>query len=125
MNCGILQIPPRQFAKEQGFRHFITDYEGQVLINVYYNGSKNAPPVSAYPVIDELKRLLGQCGKVKAFCSLDSAQTHVRQFRAEFSNADAANVAKDMLTSSIVKVRDHLATSADSLANDLVYRSSG
>lgn len=121
LGCGIVQIPPRQFAKQQGLKQFVTDYEGQVVINVYYNGNKYAPPVNAYPVINELKRLLGQCGEVKAFRSLDPPQSHLRQFRAEFFNADAAIVAKDIMTSSIIRVRYHLVSFTYSSANNVVY----
>lgn len=123
-NCNIYQIPPKQLPKHQGQKHFVTDYEGQVIINVYYNGNKQAPPVYAAPIIEEIKRLLARCGEVKAFRSLSPPQSHLRQFRAEFFNADAVNVAKDTMTSTVIRVRCEVANSLRSCANVIVYCSS-
>lgn len=75
----------------------ISDFHGQAIINVQHRSRY----MVALPIVTEMRRLLVQCGDVKAFHALDpldATHTHFREFRVEFYNTDAVAVAKDVLT---------------------------
>ena len=87
----------------------VSDYEGQAIVSVYYNGADpdNTPQISAAPVMKELKRLLTQCGELKAFHTLPPTQNHVREFRVEFYSADAVDVALDVVNNETIIYVSH------------------
>ncbi|ETI23324.1 hypothetical protein G647_05124 [Cladophialophora carrionii CBS 160.54] len=94
----------KTYAREIGADpNLASDYEGQMILSIYYNPNAAAPPVEAHPVIAEIKRLLDQCGDVKAFHTCTSLQTHVREIRVEFYNADHVDVAKDVVRGTVIQ----------------------
>ncbi|KIW71261.1 hypothetical protein, variant 1 [Phialophora macrospora] len=96
----------KTYAEEiGGDASLASDYEGQMILSIYYNPNAAAPPVEARPVIVEIRRLLDQCGDVKAFHTCTSLQTHVRELRVEFYNADHVDVAKDVIRGTVIQVR--------------------
>lgn len=72
----------------------VSDFHGQAIINVHH-GSRYLP---ALPIVTEIRRLLVQCGDVKALHALGVTHQKFREFRVEFYNTDAVAVAKDVLT---------------------------
>ncbi|KEF61751.1 uncharacterized protein A1O9_03321 [Exophiala aquamarina CBS 119918] len=86
----------------------VSDFHGQAIITVRYTSWV----IPAQPIINEMRRLLGQCGDVKALHALDpldpSSHTQFREFRVEFYNTDAVAVAKDLLTGDYDKVSSYL-----------------
>lgn len=93
----------------------VSDFEGQIIVSIYYNGNPTAPPKEAAPIVAEIKRLLTQCGDIKAMHSLPPTQLHVREFRVEFYNADHVDTAKDVISGTITHV-SHLPQSPSPLA---------
>ncbi|KIW27136.1 uncharacterized protein PV07_06904 [Cladophialophora immunda] len=81
---------------------FVTDHEGQIIVSIYYNGHATAPAVEAAPVVAEIKRLLAQCGDVKAFHTIPPTQTHIREIHVEFFNANLVDVARDVVRGTII-----------------------
>ncbi|EXJ86496.1 hypothetical protein A1O3_03447 [Capronia epimyces CBS 606.96] len=95
----VFPLPPKGLASDEGKDpHQVTDFEGQVIVTVYYNGHPAVQQKDAYAVVAEIKRLLAQCGPVKAFHTLAPTQIHVREFRVEFFNADVVEAAKDVIS---------------------------
>jgi hypothetical protein len=84
---------------------FATDYEGQMLLSMYYNPNAVFPRVEAAPVMLEVKRLLGQCGDVKAFHTITATNGHVRECRVEFFNTEHVAVAVDVIRGTVIHVR--------------------
>ncbi|KAI1617806.1 RNA recognition motif 2-domain-containing protein [Exophiala viscosa] len=79
-----------------------TEYAGQIVISAYYNGNPSQPPIKAHPVVIEIKRLLKQCGDIKAFHTMPPNQLHCREFRAEFYNAANVACAKDVISGTVI-----------------------
>lgn len=73
----------------------VSDFQGQAIIKVCYYD----PYKPAQPIINEIRRLLAQCGDVKALHALEPLDPahNFREFRVEFYNTDAVAVAKDLL----------------------------
>ncbi|KAK4940093.1 hypothetical protein LTR10_019722 [Elasticomyces elasticus] len=80
----------------------VTEYTGQIVISAYYNGNPAQPPMKAHPVVNEIKRLLKQCGDIKAFHTMPPNQLHCREFRAEFYNAANVACAKDVISGTVI-----------------------
>jgi len=101
----VFPLSPKGLAIDQGRDPTqITDFEGQVIVSAYYNGGPAAPRKEAAPIIAEMKRLLTQCGDIKATHTLPPTQNHVREFRVEFFNTDAIDAAKDVVNGTIINV---------------------
>lgn len=73
----------------------VSDFHGQAIITVRYT----SPYLIAQPVINEMRRLLSQCGDVKALHALEplDPKHEFREFRVEFYSTDAVAVARDLL----------------------------
>ena len=101
----IMPLTGKMYAEQTGGDVDLTsDYEGQMILSIHHNRNAALALVEAAPVIDEIKRLLAQVGDVKAFHTCTSLQTHVRECRVEFFNADHVAVAKDVLKGTVVHV---------------------
>ncbi|OAG34420.1 hypothetical protein AYO21_11408 [Fonsecaea monophora] len=99
----IFPLKAKKYTSDNGGDpSLVTDHEGQVIVSIYYNGHATAPPVEAAPIVAEVRRLLAQCGDVKAFHTIPTTQTHVREIRVEFFNADLVEVAKDVIRGTII-----------------------
>lgn len=102
----VFALAPRAVAADQGFNpSHVSDFEGQIILSVYYNGNPNFEQLEAAPIVAEIKRLLAQCGEVKAMHTLPSTQLHCRDFRVEFFDSAAVPVAKDVISGTILDVR--------------------
>ncbi|KIW97070.1 uncharacterized protein Z519_02462 [Cladophialophora bantiana CBS 173.52] len=99
----IFPLTAKMYASDNGRDpDLVTDHEGEIIINIYYHGHATAPPVEAAPVLAEIKRLLAQCGDVKAFHTSPATQTHLREIRVEFYNASLVHVARDVIRGTII-----------------------
>lgn len=101
---AIYLSPKTHAAEKERDSSLVSDFEGQAIVSVYYNGGRQGRQVEARPIISEMKRLLSQCGDVKALHALPTTQQHLREFRIEFWNTDAVAVAKDVITGTIIDV---------------------
>ncbi|KAF7587461.1 hypothetical protein BBP40_007206 [Aspergillus hancockii] len=69
----------------------VSDYEGQLLVTVYYD-SRN-PTLNQHTVGRSLENLVSTFGDIKAFTPLRSGQENISEFHLEFFNTrDAENV---------------------------------
>ena len=101
----IMPYTAKKYAELTGGDVDLTsDYEGQMIVSIHYNPNATSRAVEAAPVIAEIKRLLAQCGDVKAFHTCTSSLNHVRECRVEFYNADHVDVAKDVIRGTVVQV---------------------
>lgn len=102
----VFPLAPRGVAADQGYNpSHVSDFEGQIILSVYYNGNPNFKQLEAAPIVAEIKRLLAQCGEVKAMHTLPSTQLHCRDFRVEFYDSAAVPVSKDVISGTILEVR--------------------
>ncbi|KIX98125.1 uncharacterized protein Z520_06205 [Fonsecaea multimorphosa CBS 102226] len=88
----------QQMSDIGGDPSLVSDYEGQIIVSIHYNGRL----IEAAPVVAEIKRLLLQCGEIKAFHSIPATRNEVREIRVEFYNADVVDVAKDVIRQTMV-----------------------
>jgi hypothetical protein len=99
----LFPLAGKKYAAENGRdRDFASDYDGQIIVSIYYNPNAAAPLVEADPVIAEIRRLLNQRGDVKAFHTCPPIQNHVRDIRVEFYNADHVDCARDVIRGTVV-----------------------
>ena len=74
---------PRDLAAHVGDGTQSSVFEGQVLVQVFYNQNAHLP---AGPALGALGEKLARFGEVKAIHSLPSNQGNLREFRVEFFN---------------------------------------
>ncbi|OAP57072.1 hypothetical protein AYL99_09185 [Fonsecaea erecta] len=99
----IFPLKAKKYASDNGGDpSLVSDHEGQIIISIYYNGYATAPPIEAAPIVDEIKRLLAQCGDVKAFHTIPATQPLVREIRVEFFNANLVDVAIDVIRGTVI-----------------------
>ncbi|KAB8237861.1 putative meiosis protein MEI2 [Aspergillus alliaceus] len=78
----------------------VSDYEGQLLVTVYYD-SRN-PTLNQHTVARSLEALVTTFGDMKAFTPLPTGQENISEFHLEFFNTqDAENVMSTLNGSSI------------------------
>lgn len=95
----------KTYARDNGADPaLVSDYEGQMIIHIDYNQNAAEPLIAAAPVIDGIKRLLDQCGDIKAFHTCTSLQRNSRDIRIEFFDADDVALAKDLLDGASIQV---------------------
>ncbi|KIW57228.1 hypothetical protein, variant 4 [Exophiala xenobiotica] len=100
----IFPMAPRAVAADQGYNpSHVSDFEGQLIVTVYYNGNPNFKQLEAAPIVAEIKRLLAQCGEVKAMHTLPSTQLHCRDFRVEYFDSQAVPCARDVISGTILE----------------------
>ncbi|KIW16923.1 hypothetical protein PV08_04113 [Exophiala spinifera] len=118
----VFSLFPRGVAADQGYNpSHISDFEGQIILSVYYNGNPNFKQLEAAPIVAEIKRLLAQCGEVKAMHTLPSTQLHCRDFRVEFYDSAAVPVAKDVISGTILE--GGVVLHAEAYSPDIVFQS--
>ena len=80
---------PRDLAvhRGEGSGHHVSNYEGQVLVQVFYN--QNEHP-TADRALAAFSAMLARYGEVKALHSIPSNQGNLREFRVEFFDLKAA-----------------------------------
>ncbi len=96
---------PRDLAvhRGEGNGQRVSLFEGQVLVQVFYNQNER---LSADHALSTIKTMLSQFGEVKAFHSIPSNQGNLREFRVEFHDLRAA-----------ARLIDSTATQAQQLLN--------
>ncbi|KIX10374.1 uncharacterized protein Z518_01456 [Rhinocladiella mackenziei CBS 650.93] len=100
----VIPLSPKALAADEGKDPYqVSDFEGQAIVNVYFSSYSTARPMEAAPIVAEIKRLLTQCGDIKAFHTMPTAQNHVREFRIEFYNANHVDIAKDVITGTVIR----------------------
>lgn len=107
---------PRDLAihRGQGVGQHISMFEGQVLMQVFYN--QNERPI-ADRALSAIKTMLALFGELKAIHSIPSNQGNLREFRVEFHDIRAAAAlvdstttqAQQLLNVSILLLRQYLA----------------
>ncbi|EXJ80283.1 hypothetical protein A1O1_08425 [Capronia coronata CBS 617.96] len=103
----VFPLSPKGLATDEGKDpHQVSDFEGQAIVTVYHNGHPGMPQTNVVPVIGEVKRLLSQCGDIKAFHSMAPTQRHLREFRVEFFNAGSVEIAKEVINGNMGTVLD-------------------
>ncbi|KAK6379847.1 hypothetical protein LTS17_005921 [Exophiala oligosperma] len=118
----VFALAPRAVAADQGFNpSHVSDFEGQIILSVYYNGNPNFEQLEAAPIVAEIKRLLAKCGEVKAMHTLPSTQLHCRDFRVEFFDSAAVPVAKDVISGTILDGGAVL--HAEAYSPDIIFQS--
>lgn len=88
--ASLLQLyTPRDLAihRGDGSGQHVSLFEGQVLVQVFYN--QNERP-SADRALSAIKTMLAQFGEMKAIHSIPSNQGNLREFRVEFHDLRAA-----------------------------------
>ncbi|KAK5289501.1 hypothetical protein LTR99_001470 [Exophiala xenobiotica] len=117
----IFPMAPRGVAADQGYNpSHVSDFEGQLIVTVYYNGNPNFKQLEAAPIVAEIKRLLAQCGEVKAMHTLPSTQLHCRDFRVEYFDSQAVPCARDVISGTILEGGAVL--HAEAYSPDIVFR---
>ena len=78
----------------------VSDYEGQLLVTVYYD-SRN-PTLNQHKVTHSLETIVTTFGDIKAFTPLPTGQENISEFHLEFFNTrDAENVMTTLNGSSV------------------------
>ncbi|KAE8145548.1 meiosis protein MEI2 [Aspergillus avenaceus] len=89
----IFPLTAREYVHhtEPSFSSYISDYEGQLLVSVYYD-SRN-PTLNQHTVARSLEALATTFGDIKAFTHLPTGQENISEFHIEYFNTrDAENV---------------------------------
>lgn len=86
-------FPPNQFAlkTDPGSTSPVSVYEGQVMVRAHYGGQSQRFNAGATQQL--VKELLDNYGDIKVFRKIQTAESPVVEFHAEFYDTTAANVA--------------------------------
>lgn len=93
-----------------------SDYEGQLLVTVYYDGRN--PSLNKCTVARSLEALFMTFGDIKEFTNLPTGQEHISEFHVEFFNTrDAENVISTLNGSSVDVSRIYQPSNSQLLAS--------
>ncbi|KAJ4569321.1 hypothetical protein HRR79_004174 [Exophiala dermatitidis] len=97
----VFPLSPKALAIDEGKDPLmVSDFEGQVVVTVYFNGYAhfNGKAKDAAAIIGEMQNMLTQCGDIKAFHAMAPTQAHVREFRVEFFDVDVVDAVKEKMS---------------------------